>query len=232
MKCGHCKEQHPTVNDVINCYHGGGEVKVVERTPVPERVRIGMTANQETFIRALLEQTGMTEDRLFKPMDKMSVADASNAITTLQQMKREMPRSESAAGNLPGNVEGTHVPQGTYTVVFPDEGRITLRFRAPKNGKWKDKQLVEYLYGPDNTSHYRRCANETTDGYRIWNQFKEDGRIAEGIKFLAGAKDSDRAEAGLTYAMESSNCYRCGRKLTVPVSIHRGLGPECARKVA
>ena len=41
---------------------------------------------------------------------------------------------------------------------------------------------------------------------------------------------SDPKGAGEAYALESANCFRCGRKLTVPVSIHRGLGPECASK--
>jgi hypothetical protein len=30
--------------------------------------------------------------------------------------------------------------------------------------------------------------------------------------------------------MRENACYRCGRTLTVPASVHRGLGPECARK--
>ena len=39
------------------------------------------------------------------------------------------------------------------------------------------------------------------------------------------------AESREAYALLSSRCARCNRTLTVPASIHRGLGPECAQKM-
>jgi SNF2 family DNA or RNA helicase len=40
----------------------------------------------------------------------------------------------------------------------------------------------------------------------------------------------DYESMGLSYAMNSGRCWKCGRELTVPASIHRGLGPDCAQQ--
>jgi hypothetical protein len=45
------------------------------------------------------------------------------------------------------------------------------------------------------------------------------------------APAADLRAMGLAYSLQSSNCWRCGRTLTVPASIHSGLGPDCAEKV-
>jgi len=33
------------------------------------------------------------------------------------------------------------------------------------------------------------------------------------------------------HALSSGNCLACLRTLTVPASIHRGLGPDCAARL-
>ena len=50
------------------------------------------------------------------------------------------------------------------------------------------------------------------------------------LKRDIAAISGDSSGAGLAYALISSRCCRCGRKLTVPASIHNGMGPECASK--
>jgi hypothetical protein len=151
-------------------------------------------------------------------------------------MKRSAPpprevRSADPFANLKPSIIGDELEQGTYTVVFDEEtdDRITVRFKEPSWGKWKGTQLIEYLFGPDNTADFRRCGNRMEGGYRIWNAYKTQGRITKAVEYLVSATTEEKADAGLTYALKSNNCWRCNRELTVPASITRGLGPECAK---
>jgi hypothetical protein len=197
-----------------------------------------LTDKQEGYMRSLLEQVGEETYELPKPITEMTRREASEQITRLLAKKETMPKpknpDENVAVTLPANVNGVQVPQGTYTVVFDAEkdDRITLRFKVPPvSRRWHGIQLVSYLAGPDNEYDYVRCANWTDDGYRVWARFKEDGRVRTAIEYLSSADKEKMAEAGYLYSLKSSNCYRCGRRLTVPASIHRGLGPDCAELV-
>lgn len=215
--------------DVKACY------AIQKRTEPPKQAIPLISPNQEAFLLSLMEQTGTGIDQDVGSLDR---AQASEWIGKLLEKKESMPKKENAARDLPANVLGDQVPRGRYTVVFrrhdedgnhvPGEDRITLRFREPNMGRWKGTQLVEYLAGPNNENDYVRCGNWTEGGYRIWNRFKDDGRVNEGVRFMAGADDGSRREAGHVYSLASGNCWRCGRTLTVPASINRGLGPECA----
>ena len=40
----------------------------------------------------------------------------------------------------------------------------------------------------------------------------------------------DFSKAGWKYADATGRCYICNKKLTVEASIHKGLGPDCAKK--
>lgn len=75
----------------------------------------------------------------------------------------------------------------------------------------------------------------------IWQAFAE-GRPVKAARLLAGIRlrralsrvaDQDEArvsgiEAGLRHA---KRCLRCGRTLTDPESISRGIGPDCWDRV-
>lgn len=229
MKCGNCKHEHTTADEVKECYRRM-PINEVKRTPPPQDLVSGPTANQRNFLAQLLEQTGKTEDDLELAPDMMTFSMMSDTIGTLVAERKELGKRSSVPTRLPSNIKGTEVMQGTYTVVFSDrEGDyITLRFRAPQHGKWRGTQLVEFLYGPDNNNDYRRCANWTDDGYRVWAEFKETSRIFNGIKFMAEADKEAQIQIGETYALKSGNCWRCGRTLTREDSITRGMGAKCA----
>jgi len=229
MQCRHGHD-HRTVAEVKQCAAENRSV-----APTGPAYTDLLTDRQESYILALMEQVGETDQDLPKPIEGMTKKEASVQITRLLAKKAETPKTENVAVDLKANVVGAQVPQGTYTVVFDAESddRITLRFRQPKYGKWVGTQLVEHLYGPDNTSDYRRCANWTSDGYRVWNAFaKPPSRVGMGIHHLANASAEKQGEAGYVFSVKSSRCYRCSRKLTVPTSVYRGLGPECASILA
>lgn len=124
------------------------------------------------------------------------------------------------------------LPDGYFTIVFNEDDRITLRIRTQEQDSSfaPGKQVVAYLAGPDNTSNYKgfAFADPTSGRVNLWKKFKEHSRLTRAIEVL----QQDPEFAGLTYAIQSGNCWMCGRLLTVPASIHRGLGPICARKVS
>lgn len=68
---------------------------------------------------------------------------------------------------------------------------------------------------------------ENGSGYavKIWKRFIEfaDREDMENIT-------KDFSKAGWKYADATGRCYICNKKLTVEASIHKGLGPDCAKK--
>ena len=125
-----------------------------------------------------------------------------------------------------------HEPKpGTYTLVRADGSYRTLQFA---HAKWADGKLVAaYLSGADNTADYTTFA--FVDGGRIgvFGRFKGESALVDDLRtFLALGSHDDAHEEFLrqaeAYALESGGCMRCGRELTVPASLHRGLGPKCA----
>ena len=78
---------------------------------------------------------------------------------------------------------------------------------------WDDKIGTFY---PKNGKFYE---DSNADAARVW-------AAAAVMQWLNG--DADETHA--TY-QESNECGRCGRQLTDPVSIERGIGPECIGKM-
>jgi hypothetical protein len=124
------------------------------------------------------------------------------------------------------------IMDGTYTIVRPNGDWRTLRVRTQSATASfaPGKQVIRFLAGSDNESEksYVGFAFITDAGIKMWSKYasNQDLRLdAETLVF-------DPESAGERYAMESQHCYRCGHLLTVPASLHRGLGPECAKRVA
>lgn len=126
-----------------------------------------------------------------------------------------------------------HVPAvGTYTVAFPDGTWRTLRISPWRNQP--DKMVVELLTGPDNSLDFAGVGHVDGKGLHIWRRavptVDEDPKYVQAINFLLLADEEARSDMGELYALKSERCCLCGRKLTVPASIHRGMGPDCAAK--
>jgi len=204
-----------------------------QRSAAPQSARKqgGPTPKQENYIRKLLEEVGKQESDLTKPLAEYNMAEASSLIDGLLAERATKPREKNPTKGMKPNVAGKGCLNGTYTVVFDEatDDRITLRFRIPTFGTWKGVQLVEYLYGPDNENDFVRCANAVAGGYYVWHTATGNSRVMNAITFLASEADVEQQRAaGEMYALASSRCWRCNRKLTVPASVHRGLGPDCA----
>lgn len=126
------------------------------------------------------------------------------------------------------------VADGRYTVVFGGEDDyVTLRIDQGKEGFIKRAKLPEgtqiasYLFGPDNSTNYKGFGFIFGNRFSPWSEFKGNARLADAVKFLLDATDEEQEAAGIAYSVRSNNCRRCGRALTVPISIGRGLGPVC-----
>lgn len=232
IRCGSCKGQHSTADQVRDCY----KVPAMAGAPTPTNpaapaarpfVTNAATEKQVTFIETLCQE------RNRRVPTGLSKPEASALITELLAT----PKVKGSAGVA---IAATAAQQldGTYTVVAEDGDWTTVRFR---DATWaKDlpagSKVVEYLSGSDNEVDYTGFAFLVNGRARIWGKFK-NGDSAP-VRALAGlitaADDSLNAchEAFLQlaegYALRSGNCMRCGHKLTVPQSLHRGLGPICA----
>lgn len=123
-------------------------------------------------------------------------------------------------------MSGNMINEGRYTLVYKDGQYRTVRIKLWK----KVKRLVLQLKsGKD----WQPCAFIDENGkLQFWLVFKSNSP-PERLQRIQKAMDrimADPETAGLAYAMKENRCCRCGKELTVPASIHKGMGPECARR--
>lgn len=124
------------------------------------------------------------------------------------------------------------VADATYTVIFAAERYVTVRIKTAGEGsKFEGKRIASFLSGPDNESDFQGFAFVNEDGtVAVWKRFRSVGYqpFIDALNVVLGnpARSDEFREA---YAKVSGKCARCGRKLTVPASLNRGLGPECAK---
>jgi len=114
------------------------------------------------------------------------------------------------------------VANAIYTAVF-DGTRVTIKVTKHWEAG-KTEQVCKFLSGSDNDSDYTGFAFLRGSTLQMWSRFKDNTRLARAMEIILGDPDA----SGEAYAIESNRCFRCNRTLTVPSSIHRGLGPECA----
>lgn len=84
------------------------------------------------------------------------------------------------------------------------------------------------MTGSDNEKSYKGFAFVLPDGQIVlWKRFRNDLflRYSDMIQY-----PSDYEKLGAEY-LYSGRCRICNKKLTNPVSIHSGIGPECSKKV-
>lgn len=121
--------------------------------------------------------------------------------------------------------------------------RFTFKLRragADEQGRERHKFWVNVLVGQDNEADYKYLGQIDTPpdrAARYWYG-QERSRIGRGapsnkaftwfFEHVVTAADMRAADLEIWH---EGRCCRCGRKLTVPESIARGIGPECAGRV-
>lgn len=209
ITCGSCKGTHSSVAEVKACYGVS-----------TEQVKAAMAAHPSARV-VVMDHVGRARPDDHAPREgDVVIFPTGNGVST---------------DKLTGPDTLHFVQPGYYTIVFDEaaDDRITLRVRDhwDEAGKARGEMVVDYLSGPENTRDYTGFAFLTPHGrnamWSIWKRYRDNGRLARALEVL----HKDPGEAGMAYALRSGNCYRCGRTLTVPASVHRGLGPVCAGKV-
>lgn len=122
------------------------------------------------------------------------------------------------------------IAKGFFTVQAEDEKHRTFRIKT--NGK--GQTLIGLMVGRNNVTDYAWFGFVDGDKIRFWRQARyemmpytlpvSNELIEECFNAILGNVEG----AGLRYATEYKNCSRCGKVLTTPESLERGLGPECS----
>ena len=140
---------------------------------------------------------------------------------------------------------------GLYTISSPKGGHRTFRV-AQGSGKLEDKRILSLLVGSDNSSDYEGFAFLKDDGVSVWSRFvKGQGtyrtrfsvrvwnaawtahqKMAHMLWNLVSSTGDAQQYLDMGYTVsESRECFRCGRTLTTPESIEKGIGPVCEAKL-
>jgi hypothetical protein len=115
------------------------------------------------------------------------------------------------------------VYDGVYTVETPGGHRtLQLRTQGPKESFAPGKQIASFLSGPDNERDYTGFAFVEGGRAKVWKKHKANVALLRDLETLLSDPSG---------ALTMAHCFRCHRPLTVPASVHAGLGPECAKKV-
>jgi Family of unknown function (DUF6011) len=224
VKCGNCHGTHASAADVRQCY--------VSTSKIADAVKATLSVppdKEELEMEAAVTHTA-TIPNVQTKLSGMPKVERSKIPAHLKREDKQGGLKFTDIGEP--NLAGDQVMDGRYSVVMDGE-QVTLRFHTPAMGKFKGTQLVTYLYGPDNTESgdWVRFANRTGDGYRVWGRFLNTVRLINALRHMTGASVDELINCGEAYALESSNCWRCGRDLTREDSITRGMGAICAGKV-
>lgn len=122
------------------------------------------------------------------------------------------------------------IGDGYFTVVRADGSHVTFRIHTQAHDKnfAPGEQIISALIGSDNTSDYKGFAFVKSNQVRVWKS--RAGSIGDWADLANALITGDWKAAGVEYAKQSGNCYRCNRLLTTPESIAAGIGPVCAGK--
>ena len=108
---------------------------------------------------------------------------------------------------------------GTYTVELPGR-HVTLKV-LPIADKEDITHVASVLIGPDNSNDFIGFAWIRPGN--VMSVWQRTAHMTHAITALQQFLDGGAS-------LECAYCNRCGRKLTVPVSLYAGLGPECRKK--
>lgn len=119
------------------------------------------------------------------------------------------------------------LPTGYATVELTSGDWRTFRIRIRKESARRHPGALEiaYLAGADNENSYMPLGI-VTDSALVCRKAIH----SEGMRDALAVLLADPAAAQFGWTKKSKCCNRCGRTLTVPMSLHNGRGPECVNK--
>lgn len=189
--------------------------------PVPALDGPPATERQVEYVKSLIRDRDSAREVDYSTLTKRVASDLIDELLKIKPGPKPVHEDVQVTST---------VPDGTYTIVH-GEDRRTIRLR---NADWatdlpKGSQVAEFLSGPENTTDFTGFAFMVKGKMRVWKRFRQESTLVEMLSTLLSGGLEKAQQAGYQYALASSRCYRCNRTLTVPASIHRGLGPVCAQ---
>jgi hypothetical protein len=151
--------------------------------------------------------------------------------------------SERLRGQLTHANALAYLLAGDATVTIVNErtgNRFTFEVKAPKEDRegrplspeQARLHFVRVLIGPDNTSQYAYLGlirDRASYEHGRKSRITPDASSARVMSWVFPRLVAGTLPEHIRIYHEGS-CGRCGRKLTVPESVERGLGPECAQR--
>ena len=119
-----------------------------------------------------------------------------------------------------------------FTIQSPNGGRFTYRVERGDDDGRPAIWFVRLLSGPDNTSDYQYLGFIGADlRYRHGRKSRvgEDAPSVIAFGWTWERLATGRSIGGVQVYHEG-RCGACGRTLTTPESIERGIGPVCAER--
>ena len=117
----------------------------------------------------------------------------------------------------------------TFTVSNPNGEHYTFRIRQPdENAPF----FLSWLSGPDNEASYSYLGILQREGGILLTRKSKAWRGDKVYKVAAWAiaiVQHDKPLPEGYMIKHAGKCGKCGRKLTTPESIERGIGPECIK---
>lgn len=128
------------------------------------------------------------------------------------------------------------IPNGTFSIVDESGAYVTVKVTDHWIAEESDKQVAKFLSGSNNEIDFTGFAFIKSTGLSVWKRFKDErgqpsttiAKYVRALQVLANGGEKTWADGSKQYALESGSCSRCGRTLTVPASLHNGMGPVCA----
>ena len=129
-----------------------------------------------------------------------------------------------------------------FTVANPGGIRYTFKVWERKKFDGSAIYFIGWLTGPDNENDYTYIgvlAPETKYTNRkhvirltAKSQVTEDSKVLAVARWIAWVILLDEMVPDGYFLNHAGRCGRCGRTLTVPESLERGIGPECWSRLA
>lgn len=189
---------------------------------------------QVRFMNTLVAERVMTVALRERVADCNTKKSASALIADLLAQPRKAGSGRTQVASIVANTAPTRVvPEGIYTVTDGMGGWITLKV---DKATWaENKTVIGVLNGSDNDFSYKNFGFITAQGIKRWGNSQVSERTLAGAQFLlTGSLDEAREQflnLAEAHAISSGKCLACLHTLTVPVSVARGLGPTCARRL-
>ncbi len=148
-------------------------------------------------------------------------------LTTKQMEAKIIPHEKALDYIMGGN--------STFTLVA-DTKRYTYKILERVIGDGSSVYAVMVLVGPDNTRNYREFAKiKEVDGMPKLELICRTTNYIEYFELIKKLYYSllfnSYTQISGWEVWHTGRCSRCGRLLTVPESIEKGIGPECESRI-